>query len=324
MLVAIFTVRAGVARRLWRGPDVPHDFSGAWEHPYEGIPTPGPLDAHLVVRLRGVRDRPRRVLDSGRPNRLFVVSAQRSDPEAAALRHRGFGARALRPGRKQGLPSDCVAVCVDGRGSRQFCRNPTPTGRWPSCPFRRTPEVPGSTVSPLLVSDQVLLTRERPVGIEPSGALLARTPTHVGVGRRRRGVDRHRGSALLSSGRSSRSRPRPHRVEPRANRKRGSASHATGASLLPADRLRHAAWIRRDLALTPLAAADTDRSVALRRHRAQVQLQHTFYTPGVAHLWDYAAFFVYMTHFFVSFVVAAWLWRFAYLRFRRFAVLFVS
>ena len=55
-----------------------------------------------------------------------------------------------------------------------------------------------------------------------------------------------------------------------------------------------------------------------------VQLQHTFYTPGVAHLWDYAAFFVYMTHFFASFVVAAWLWRFAYPRFRRFAVLFVT
>jgi PAP2 superfamily len=55
-----------------------------------------------------------------------------------------------------------------------------------------------------------------------------------------------------------------------------------------------------------------------------VRLQHAFYTPGVAHPWDYAAFFVYMTHFFASFVVAAWLWKFAYERFRRFAFLFVT
>jgi hypothetical protein len=55
-----------------------------------------------------------------------------------------------------------------------------------------------------------------------------------------------------------------------------------------------------------------------------VLLQHSFYTPGVAHAWDYAAFVVYMTHFFASFVVAAWLWKFAYDRFRRFATLFVA
>jgi len=55
-----------------------------------------------------------------------------------------------------------------------------------------------------------------------------------------------------------------------------------------------------------------------------VFLQHTFYTPGVAHVWDYIAFFVYLSHFFAAFLVAAWLWKFSYERFRRFATLFVG
>ncbi len=55
-----------------------------------------------------------------------------------------------------------------------------------------------------------------------------------------------------------------------------------------------------------------------------VSLQHALYTPGVAHLWDYAAFCVYMTHFIVPFAVAALLWRFSYDRFRRYAFLFVT
>lgn len=54
-----------------------------------------------------------------------------------------------------------------------------------------------------------------------------------------------------------------------------------------------------------------------------VTLQHWFYTPGVAHPWDYAAFAVYMTHFVVPFIVAGVLWKFAHERFRRFAWLFV-
>jgi hypothetical protein len=54
-----------------------------------------------------------------------------------------------------------------------------------------------------------------------------------------------------------------------------------------------------------------------------VTLQHALYTPGVAHVWDYAAFAVYMTHFVVPFAVAAFLWKYAHDRFRRFLVLFV-
>ena len=54
-----------------------------------------------------------------------------------------------------------------------------------------------------------------------------------------------------------------------------------------------------------------------------VTLQHALYTPGVAHVWDYAAFAVYMTHFVVPFAIAGLLWKFAHDRFRRFATLVV-
>src|SRR5438477_520022 len=55
-----------------------------------------------------------------------------------------------------------------------------------------------------------------------------------------------------------------------------------------------------------------------------IRLQHLIYTPGHPHVWDFVVFFVYLSHFFVSLVVAGVLWRFAHERFRRFAVVFVS
>jgi hypothetical protein len=55
-----------------------------------------------------------------------------------------------------------------------------------------------------------------------------------------------------------------------------------------------------------------------------VSLQHALYTPGVARPWDYVAFAVYLTHFFLVFVAAAYLWKFSYERFKRFAVLLVA
>jgi membrane-associated phospholipid phosphatase len=55
-----------------------------------------------------------------------------------------------------------------------------------------------------------------------------------------------------------------------------------------------------------------------------VWLQHELFTPGRLHWYDVVAFTVYLSHFFVSLVVAAILWKFAYPRFRRFVVLFVS
>jgi hypothetical protein len=55
-----------------------------------------------------------------------------------------------------------------------------------------------------------------------------------------------------------------------------------------------------------------------------VTLQHAFYTPGVAHVWDYAAFGVYMTHFILPYVVAGLLWKNDHAGFQRFAALFIG
>jgi membrane-associated phospholipid phosphatase len=53
-------------------------------------------------------------------------------------------------------------------------------------------------------------------------------------------------------------------------------------------------------------------------------LQHELFTPGRPHWWDYGVFFVYLSHFFVAFIVAAVLWKVNHERFRRFAALFVG
>jgi membrane-associated phospholipid phosphatase len=55
-----------------------------------------------------------------------------------------------------------------------------------------------------------------------------------------------------------------------------------------------------------------------------VWLQQHLWTPGHFHWYDYAAWAVYMTHFFVVWVVAAVVWRFSHERFRRYAVLTVT
>jgi membrane-associated phospholipid phosphatase len=52
-----------------------------------------------------------------------------------------------------------------------------------------------------------------------------------------------------------------------------------------------------------------------------VTLQRAFFTPGHVHVWDYLAFLVYLSYFFVPLVVAGLLWKFAYHRFHRFVVL---
>jgi membrane-associated phospholipid phosphatase len=54
-----------------------------------------------------------------------------------------------------------------------------------------------------------------------------------------------------------------------------------------------------------------------------VQLQRWLYSPGL-HFWDYLCWCCYMSHFFVSFIVAAILWKKNYAKFRRFVPLFVG
>jgi hypothetical protein len=55
-----------------------------------------------------------------------------------------------------------------------------------------------------------------------------------------------------------------------------------------------------------------------------VWLQQHLWTPGHYHWYDYGAFGVYMTHFFVVWIVAAVLWRVSRPLFRRYAVLTVT
>lgn len=50
-------------------------------------------------------------------------------------------------------------------------------------------------------------------------------------------------------------------------------------------------------------------------------LQHSLYDPRVAHWYDYATFFVYLSHFFVTLSVLAVLWRVSHERFRRYRTL---
>jgi membrane-associated phospholipid phosphatase len=54
------------------------------------------------------------------------------------------------------------------------------------------------------------------------------------------------------------------------------------------------------------------------------RLQHEFFRPRHLHIWDYAAWAVYTSHFFVSYVTAAVLWKRNHARFRRFISLFVG
>lgn len=55
-----------------------------------------------------------------------------------------------------------------------------------------------------------------------------------------------------------------------------------------------------------------------------VALQQSLYTAGHPHWWDYAAFAVYLTHFFVTLAVAVAVWRLAPAQFRRLRTLVVA
>jgi membrane-associated phospholipid phosphatase len=55
-----------------------------------------------------------------------------------------------------------------------------------------------------------------------------------------------------------------------------------------------------------------------------ITLQHALHDPGTAHWYDFATFFVYLSHFFVTLLVLALLWRFSYPRFRQYRTLVVA
>jgi hypothetical protein len=55
-----------------------------------------------------------------------------------------------------------------------------------------------------------------------------------------------------------------------------------------------------------------------------VTLQRWLFNPDNLHVWDYLAWFTYMSHFFTTFIVLAVLWKRDHPRFRRYMLLFVS
>jgi membrane-associated phospholipid phosphatase len=55
-----------------------------------------------------------------------------------------------------------------------------------------------------------------------------------------------------------------------------------------------------------------------------VSLQHQLYDVGVAHWYDYVVFVVYLSHFFVTLIVLALLWKLSYQRFRHYRALVVA
>ena len=55
-----------------------------------------------------------------------------------------------------------------------------------------------------------------------------------------------------------------------------------------------------------------------------ISLQRSLYDDGLAHWYDYVGFVVYLSHFFVTLVVLALLWRLSYERFRQYRVLVVT
>jgi membrane-associated phospholipid phosphatase len=55
-----------------------------------------------------------------------------------------------------------------------------------------------------------------------------------------------------------------------------------------------------------------------------ILLQRSLYDSGVAHWYDYVTFFVYLSHFFVTLLVLAVLWRVSHERFRRYRTLVVT
>lgn len=55
-----------------------------------------------------------------------------------------------------------------------------------------------------------------------------------------------------------------------------------------------------------------------------ISLQHAFHDPGVAHWYDFAAFAVYLSHFFVTLAVLAILWKVSHRRFREYRTLVVA
>lgn len=94
------------------------------------------------------------------------------------------------------------------------------------------------------------------------------------------------------------------------------------AALVAYDAVR--GWTDKALSITPHVwpQIDVDRLLFF-GHIPTVALQNAFYERGHLHWWDYGAWGIYITHFMVTVVVAAVLWRLRPKRFREFRAMVV-
>jgi membrane-associated phospholipid phosphatase len=80
-----------------------------------------------------------------------------------------------------------------------------------------------------------------------------------------------------------------------------------------------------NLGIAPHTSTGIDVDGALFGHPIpSVWLQQHLYDYSHVHWYDYGVFVVYLTHFFATFVIAVFLWRFAYPQFRRFRTMILA
>jgi hypothetical protein len=80
-----------------------------------------------------------------------------------------------------------------------------------------------------------------------------------------------------------------------------------------------------NLGIAPHTTTGIDVDGALFGHPIpSVWLQQHLYDYSHVHWYDYGVFVVYLTHFFATFVIAVFLWRFAYPQFRRFRTMILA
>jgi membrane-associated phospholipid phosphatase len=80
-----------------------------------------------------------------------------------------------------------------------------------------------------------------------------------------------------------------------------------------------------NLGIAPHTSTGIDVDGALFGHPIpSVWLQQHLYDYSHVHWYDYGVFAVYLTHFFATFVIAVFLWRFAYPQFRRFRTMILA
>jgi hypothetical protein len=82
--------------------------------------------------------------------------------------------------------------------------------------------------------------------------------------------------------------------------------------------------IGNDPLFTPHVYPQLDADVWLTGAVPPASMQGSYFDPGSLAWYDFAAWGVYVTHFFATFVIAALLWRYAYPRFRQFRTLVLT